>query len=191
MMDRHERGQDDEHRRDITLKDLARQLEAQHRELRHDLDHHQRDLHHDLKTIASLLSEGQKPGKGSFAYTVGPTERKETRMPLTVQTSNEERMKITLAPLTPGQRPAQIQPGSLTVTVVQGNSTTTPVDDNSFYVVSHDATPDPDTIDTVYSISADADLGEGVEEITDTVTYHVTGVKASTLGLTAGTPEPK
>lgn len=187
-MDRHERGHGE---RDITLKDLARQLDTQHRELRHDLDHHQRDLHHDFKTIASLLSEGQKPKKGSFAYTVGPTERKETRMPLTVQTSNEDRMKITINPLTPGGRPAQVQPGSLTVTVVQGTSTTTPVDNNTFYVVSHDAPPDPDTIDTVYSISADADLGEGVEEITDTVTYHVTGVKASTLGLTAGIPEPK
>jgi hypothetical protein len=188
MMDRHEHDRRDH---DIRLKDLADKLEQQHRELRHDLDHNQRELHHDLKTIATLLTAVEKPKTGSFAYTVGPTVRKETRMPLTVQSSTEEKVKITVTPLTPGGRPATIEPGTLTVSVVQGNSTTTTIDGASFYIVSEDGPVSPDTLDTVYSVSADADLGAGVVEITDTVTYHVVGAQASTLGLNAASPEPK
>jgi hypothetical protein len=40
-------------------------------------------------------------------------------------------------------------------------------------------------------IEADADLGEGVETISDAIRLTVEGAKAQSLGLSVGTPEPK
>jgi hypothetical protein len=45
--------------------------------------------------------------------------------------------------------------------------------------------------ETVYLVSADADLGAGIVTISDLVTYTVSGAAASSFGLTAGAAEPK
>jgi hypothetical protein len=78
--------------------------------------------------------------------------------------------------------------GALTVTVQSGSGT----------VVQDPATPlvftarSGDTAgDTVYLVSADADLGAGVVTISDTVTLTVTSAAAASFGLTAGAAQPK
>jgi len=40
-------------------------------------------------------------------------------------------------------------------------------------------------------VDADADLGQGVEDVADTITLHVEGAKAVNLGLLAGPAVPK
>jgi len=41
------------------------------------------------------------------------------------------------------------------------------------------------------SVTADADLGAGIREITGTLDVEVLAAEAVTVGITAGTPEPK
>lgn len=112
-------------------------------------------------------------------------------MAITIQSTNEQKVKVTITPKSASGRPAPLQAGSFTVTVLQGEATVEALTDNSFYARSQDTDPTPETLDTVYALSGDADLGEGVIEITDTVTYHVTGPQAAELGTTASPPEPK
>ena len=109
-------------------------------------------------------------------------------MPLEVACTNEEKVAITASPQTITGRAAQID-GVLRVTVQSGEGTfeePTTEAPNTFKVVSGD-----NPGDTVYLVEADADLGEGVETISDTVTLTVSGARAQNFGLTAGTPEPK
>lgn len=125
-------------------------------------------------------------------------------MPLNIQSSNTQKVRVKVQPRTaptpshPNGLPASIEPGSFAVSVVQGLSTVVltdnsgnPLPEGEFYAFSEDGPITPDTLDTVYALKADADLGSGVTDITDTVTYHVTGEQASDLGTTASSPEPK
>ena len=106
-------------------------------------------------------------------------------MPLTVQSTNEEKILITVVPVTSTGNPAPLD-GPVRATVVSGAATVQEVDDLSFYVVSSDAPGD-----TTYMIEADADLGAGVVLIQDTITYTTLGALAVNLGMTAAPPEPK
>ena len=112
-------------------------------------------------------------------------------MPLNIQSTTEEKVKITIRPRTPRGNPAQVEAGTLEVSVVQGDATVQLIDATSFFCISQDGPITPETLDTVYSLSADADLGTGIRTITDTVTYHVTGAEASDLGTEASPAEPK
>ena len=108
-------------------------------------------------------------------------------MPLAIACTNEEQIPITATPVTTSGKPAQID-GALVVTVVSGDGTvsqdaSTPL---VFTAVSGDLAGD-----TVYSVVADADLGEGTVEISDTVTLTVSSAAAASFGLTAGAAEPK
>lgn len=108
-------------------------------------------------------------------------------MPLSVTSSNEQQVPITATPMTASGRPAQVD-GPLRITVQSGEGTflQNPGEPLVFRVVSSDT---PGT--TEYLVEADADLGEGVRLIQDTVTYTVTSETASSFGLAAGSPEPK
>lgn len=108
-------------------------------------------------------------------------------MPIDVNITNEEKVKVTAAPVTSTGRPAQLD-GALTVSVVSGDSTFTQdaAEPNSVFLVSSDT---PGT--TIYLIEADADLGAGIVFIQDTVAIHVAGAMAAALGLTVGAPEAK
>lgn len=108
-------------------------------------------------------------------------------MPVEVTITNEQKIKATLNPKTATGRPAQLEAGKTEWSVVSGDSTVSPSADGlSADLISSD-TPG----DTVYLVTADADLGEGVENISDTITLHVAGAKAQNLGLTLGSPEAK
>lgn len=100
--------------------------------------------------------------------------------------TNEQKIKLTLTPVTPGGHPAPID-GAPAWSVVSGASTVVPAEDGlSAYLVSEDGIGD-----TTFLVEADADLGEGKETIQDTILLHVGHPKATSLGLSAGEPELK
>lgn len=107
-------------------------------------------------------------------------------MPLELKITNEQEIPVTLAPKTDTGKPAVLD-GAPSWSVISGNSQVVVADDGlSARLVSSD-----DPGDTVILVKADADLGEGVEEISDTITLSVIGATAKNLGLTAGPAVPK
>ncbi len=123
-----------------------------------------------------------------FDYCVGPVtnkKRKEKTM-LEVNITNEQKVTVTLNPVTATGKPAKLD-GDPTWEVVTGNATVQPADDGmSAELISAD-----DPGDTDFLVKADADLGEGVIEISDIIRVHVAGAQAASLGLSAGDPQPK
>lgn len=113
-------------------------------------------------------------------------------MALEVACTNEEKILITINPSTKTGKPAKVD-GIPEWSVLSGNATVIAADDGmSAFVVSQDAVDANPTLNiTQYKVSADADLGEGVEPIEDTITLHVLGAQASNLGLVAGAAVPK
>lgn len=107
-------------------------------------------------------------------------------MPLAIKITNEQKVQVTLKPVTDTGKPAALD-GSPAWSVISGNSQVQVADDGlSAWLVSAD-----DPGDTEVLVKADADLGTGVEEISDTIQLSVIGATAKNLGLSAGTPEPK
>ncbi len=108
-------------------------------------------------------------------------------MPLSVACTNEEKVKITATPTTASGGPASID-GALVVEVQSGDGTFTQdaAEPLSFWAVSGAAPGD-----TLYGVSADADLGSGVVTIADQVTLTVTSAQAANFGFVSGPPEPK
>lgn len=108
-------------------------------------------------------------------------------MPETGTCTTEQKLPVSVAPETASGHPATID-GALTVTVRSGSGTVEqdPASPLTFKAVSGDIAED-----TVYDIKADADLGEGVQEITDTFTLTVTSATAANFGFTVGAAEPK
>jgi len=111
-------------------------------------------------------------------------------MPIETTIDNTEKIKATLNPGTSSTppKPAKVQPGSTKWEVVSGNATVEPIDDLNAYLKSTD---EVDGIPTVFKVTADADVGEGVEEISDLLTLNVANAKATNLGVAFGQPEPK
>lgn len=103
-----------------------------------------------------------------------------------ITVTNEQKVKVTLKPVTATGKPARLD-GAPTWEVVSGDSTVTVSSDGlSADLISSD-TPG----DTQYLVKADADLGAGVEEISDVIKLTVEGARAASLGLSVGTPEAK
>lgn len=167
--------------------------------------HGHNDGHHDegktLDAILAVLVETERQNqkrhrellaalKGrkrvSFLFSVGVPKPKEKQMPLSLKITNEQQVKVSLKPVTDTGKPAALD-GSPAWTVISGNSQVVVADDG----LSADLVSSDQPGDTVVSVTADADLGEGVEEIADTVTLTVIGATAKNLGLSAGTPTPK
>lgn len=115
------------------------------------------------------------------------TERVTEKMAQEATCTNEQKVLAHLNPKTSTGRPAEVESGSITWTKQSGEATNEAgPDEKSQWLVSSD-TPG----DTVYVVSADADLGEGVETIQDVVTLKVSGAKAESLGLTLDAPVAK
>ena len=140
-----------------------------------------------LKFEIDLDCSCKKRKHGIFNYNVGiPIQKTEVKKMLELATNNEQKVKVTLNPGTPGGKPAQVD-GVPTWVIQSGNSTVQVAEDGlSAYLVSSD-----NPGDTTILVNADADLGEGVTDISDVILYHVEGAKAASLGLSAGPAEPK
>lgn len=100
--------------------------------------------------------------------------------------TNEQKINVTLKPVTATGKPAKLD-GAPSWTTLSGNSQVQVADDG----LSADLISSDDPGDTEVMIKADADLGDGVEEISDIIRLHVAGAKAANLGLSAGEPTPK
>lgn len=123
---------------------------------------------------------------GFMLWKLGPVvTKKESVMPVETVLTTEQRIRATVTPTTPAGNPAPLD-GPVTYTVESGTCTLEPIDDVSTWIVSSD-TPG----DSVVLASADADLGDGIEHISDTVLVHVEHAQATSLGLSLGQPELK
>lgn len=122
-----------------------------------------------------------------FGFGVGmPLKKEKQNMPLELKITNEQKIKVTLTPKTDTGKPAPVD-GVPTWEVVSGNSTVVAAADG----LSADLISADDPGDTQFLVKADANIGEGVEEISDIISLSVVGATAKNLGLTAGQPEPK
>lgn len=105
---------------------------------------------------------------------------------LELSITTEEQVLVRIAPKTANGRPAKVD-GAPVWAVGTGEATITPSEDGLSCLIVSGENPGNSEI----SVSADADLGEGVEPISDLIELAVTGVKAVSLGLTAEAPTPK
>ena len=101
-------------------------------------------------------------------------------MPLELRCTNEEKIPISVNPITAAGKPVELD-GPIVVTVTSGDGTVESIDDRSFYVVSGDAL-EPST----FLIEGDADLGTGIVTVSDAIILNVEGALARSLGLSAG-----
>ena len=115
---------------------------------------------------------------------VQPKER--NTMPAAIELTNEQKVKATLNIVTDTGKPAKVD-GAPAWVVVSGNSQVVVAEDG----LSADLISSDDPGDTIIMVKADANLGEGVEELSDTITLTVVGATAKNLGITLGTPEAK
>lgn len=106
-----------------------------------------------------------------------------------VQVDNEHDVILTLNPLTPAGNPSQVQPGTVEWQVASGDLTMEDVlfpdghpqagevNELSKKFITHELGP------SIVTVSADADLGEGVRNITDNANIVVNTPQADNLGL--------
>ena len=122
--------------------------------------------------------------KVSFSFAIGqPKLKTKTKMPLAITITDEQKVNVTLKPVTDAGKPVTLD-GAPVWSVTLGDSTIVPAADGlSADLISSD-TPG----DTQILVSADADLGSGVDTISDTIDLTVVGASAKNLGLVAGTP---
>ncbi len=107
-------------------------------------------------------------------------------MPLEIKITNEQEVVVTLTPKTDAGKPAKLD-GTPTWEVISGDSTLVAAPDG----LSAKLTSSNDPGDTQFLVKADADIGEGIEEISDVIKLSVIGALAKNLGLVAGTPTTK
>ena len=97
--------------------------------------------------------------------------------------TNEQKVEVILAPLTEAGNPAQID-GAPVWEVIEGDATLeVAADGMSAYLVSGEA-----NINSKIKVTADADLGDGISELSDIIDLAVVPATASLLGLSVGTP---
>jgi hypothetical protein len=108
-------------------------------------------------------------------------------MPLELTITNRQKIPVTCHPTASG-KPVPVD-GKLFVDKADGESTWAEATDSEPLTVTLISSDNPGT--TVYLLKVDADVGEGVEELADTVTLHVEGAKADSMGMVAGVPEDK
>lgn len=101
-------------------------------------------------------------------------------MAFTVLT-NEEKVAVSIAPQTAAGNPAQVD-GTFTLELVEGDVTFQTAEDGTQYIVSGEPG------NSKVKISADADLGEGVQTIEDIIDVIVVPAGATNLGVGFGTP---
>lgn len=112
-------------------------------------------------------------------------------MPHTTTCTNEQKRTVVVTPRTPAGNPAPVE-GPIAVELVSGPGSFEPVDPalpNQFKAVSADGPASGE--DTIYRVTADADLGAGVRTISDLVTLVVTSAEAENFGFADGPVEPK
>ena len=117
----------------------------------------------------------------TLRWHVGPVvDQRSSAMPVEVSLSTEEKVKLSITPMTPGGQPAPVD-GAAQWTV-EGTCTVEPIDEVSAWVLAGAIG------DSVVTVACDADLGSGVVPLGDTCLVHVANPQAANLGLSAEAP---
>lgn len=95
--------------------------------------------------------------------------------------TNEQKVAVNVTPKTAAGNPAQID-GDITIEVIEGDVTLEVAEDGTKYVVSGAEGT------SKVRVSADADLGEGVQTIEEVADIIVVPAGASNLGIGFGEP---
>jgi hypothetical protein len=143
--------------------------------------------------LCGVFGCGKHKRKVAFGWSVGQPKLKQRKANmLELSITNEQEIDVSLKPVTETGKPAKID-GAASFTILSGSSRVVPAEDGlSAVLISSD-----DPGDTEIMVKADVDLtpnqpdGSGIEEISDIIRLHVTGAKAASLGLVAGTARPK
>lgn len=101
--------------------------------------------------------------------------------------NNEQKVTLAIQPLTAGGNPATVD-GVPAWSVSDETVLSIVVAEDGLSAVVTTAGP---VGTSQVSVSADADLGEGVKTITGLLDVEVVGAEAATLAINTGTPEPK
>jgi len=137
-----------------------------------------------LKFIAKIFIKRDKSQhKGNFNYAIGRPILKGVKSMMELNVTNEEKILVTCNPVTLAGNPVALD-GPIVVAVQNGDGGfEIQADGKSVFLISG-----PLPGDTTFTIQGDADLGAGVENISDVIILHVAGAKAASFGLVAGTP---
>lgn len=103
-----------------------------------------------------------------------------------INITNEEKIHIKLAPKTKAGNPANID-GKAEYVVTEGDATVEPDEDGLGATLISGPTAGVSKI----TISADADVGEGVTTIEEEVSLNVIFPMATSLGMEVGEAQPK
>lgn len=139
------------------------------------------DVHHHVPEVkVQVIHKIFQPVH--FNWKIGRPQLKKRREGIMIEIgcTNEEKVPVSISPVTLAGNPVALD-GAIQVTVQSGDGSVEMVDSTSFFVVSG-LNPG----DTAFLVSGDADLGAGVETISDVILLHVAGAKASNLGMVAG-----
>jgi hypothetical protein len=140
-----------------------------------------------MKVVIIIGGGCEVQSKPHFDFRVGqPQPKKGKNNMLEISITNEQQVKVTLAPVTATGKPAQLD-GAPSWSKASGSSTFKVSSDGlSATLVSSD-TPG----ESMFNVEADADLGDGVQTISDAIKLIVNGAQATSLGMTVGLPEAK
>lgn len=105
-------------------------------------------------------------------------------MATVISITSEEKILVTLSPKTAAGNDASVE--NPVWSVVSGDATLVPSEDG----LSCELVSGASGINEI-KVTADADLGEGVVEISSDITLAVTSPLAADLGITVGAAEPK
>lgn len=142
------------------------------------------NIHIFINDEPCLLPPNPWSHRPRFLWHVGLVTPKErhTPMPLEVDLTTEQQVRIHATPMTPGGHPATVD-GDVQFDVQSGDCTVVRIDSMSADIISG-STPG----DCVVLVSADADLGAGVMSVQDTILVHLMNPNAASLGLTVDAP---
>ena len=122
-----------------------------------------------------------------FGYKLSPIIHKNRGVKMLDLTIDDtQKVTVTLNPVTDKGTPAKLDGAPTWIGDGGGSSIIVASDGLSADLVSSDVASV-----TVFTVSADADLGAGVVTISDTITLNVISAMATNLGLVAGTPVAK
>lgn len=146
------------------------------------------DFVNSLRHVLCRLLSSKCTRRVHFDWGVGLVTNKTSKdiTTMDIKITSEQKVTVTLSPKTDSGKPAKLD-GMPAWSVISGNSQVVVSEDGlSASLVSAD-----DPGDTEILVKADADLGEGIEEISDIIKLSVVGATAKNLGITVGTPELK
>lgn len=138
------------------------------------------DIHvvHEMHVTFEDVTRKPAPNMG-FRVAIYEHHKGRHKMPLEVDATTTQFGTVTLDPKTPSGKKARVD-GAPTWAVQSGTATVEPAADGmSAKIYNREAG------ESIIGVSADADLGQGVETISDTITWRSTSEKASSLGLPA------